>query len=532
MRVALRRTAVLSTFGILFMSMACASDSTGPRTLHPTLGVQLRPDAGTLLAGDTIAIKLTATDSFALLYTKVEASGSAVLFDSVGANGQMSVTRTVYVGIPSNDLYQSTLHLSVETKDRSGVKVTDTIPDIVVYDRGAAPALVGSFYTTRGSAGAAAGDTLVLDEAATDRHALKYVGYRIGAPAGVADSENTTQSSHSLSRRMVIPLSWAGQSTIILFARDSIGNVSNVALGELTVSSRSRRPLVVLPNPGSVHDVAFDGKRNLAYLSMPDAEQVAVLSLLTNTFETPYSFPSAFPRGVDITLSGDTLAVALGNTGNVALVNLTNATVSTIDVAGLATYGAPDNLRITSANKIVSSLSDGGTSLRETDLATQSTRVIAQASDQLPFAASGNRARIFVQDDGGCCPTSAFIYDAATSSIIGFGNSISNFSSSVSADFAGDRFLVDTTVFDLTMPPPLAVDSNALGGILRPSQIAPDGKSGYFETPTGIARKRLNDRATLETFTLGEQPFGMWLSRDGLTMIVTAPNHMYIIDLW
>ena len=528
-----RCLAVLLALGVGVGAASCGSDTTGPIPQHPTLTVQLRPDLPNVLAGDTIAIKLTATDSTALIYTVIRLSGAFVLTDSMNAGRTRSVTRTAHIAIPQNDLYQTTLHISVETMNGGGAKVADTLPDLQLFDRGAIPAITGSYTTTHASAGALAGDTLALSEAVTDRHALKYIGYRVGAPANVADSEFTTASSHSLSRRLVIPAAWVGQATITLFARDSIGNFSSVDLGELTVGTRSRRPILSLDNPGSIYDIAFDTKRNVAYLSMPDAQQVAVLSLTTATLGTPYAFAATFPRGVDLTLSGDTLAVALGNTANIALVNLSSSAVSMIDVRALATSGEPDHLRITNANKIVTSLSGGGTPLRETDLSTGGTRVIAQATDQLPLGESGNRTRIFVQDDGGCCPTSAFIYDAPSGSIIAFANSISNFSSSVSADFAGDKFLVDTTVYDVTIPPPLAVDSNALGGgPPRPSQIAPDGKSGYFETPTGFARKRLSDRATLETFTLGEQPFGMWLSRDGLTMIATAPLHTYVIDLW
>src|SRR6266436_9798608 len=70
-----------------------------------------------------------------------------------------------------------------------------------------------------------------------------------------------------------------------------------------------------------VYDIAFDSKRSALYLSQPQSQQVAVLSTTTMTLQTPIALFGS-PSGLDLSVGGDSLVVALKSTQLLAIVNL------------------------------------------------------------------------------------------------------------------------------------------------------------------------------------------------------------------
>ena len=101
--------------------------------------------------------------------------------------------------------------------------------------------------------------------------------------------------------------------------------------------------------------MAYDAKRDVLYLSQPDSQRVAVLSLGTYTYGTPLAMPSV-PAGLDLTPGGDTLLVALRRAAALGVVDLTLATPS-VDTARLAfdtSLGrGPDALRVLANGKAI-----------------------------------------------------------------------------------------------------------------------------------------------------------------------------------
>jgi hypothetical protein len=498
-------------------------------TSHPTLQLSVTPQGTIVEPGDTVTIAVTATDAAALQYTAVKITGSFVYTDSASAAYAPYVQRTVKVQVPTTAALKSTLQITGLAENVGGVTTTLALPVITVADT-AHPVVSGTLTTTHGAGGAAPGDTITMTVTASDRRKLAYVGFAFGPPANMVDSVATSLPSYTLTVPITVPSSWTGTSSYSVFARDSVGNRTSVVLGDLQVASRTRRPVATVSLPGAVRDAAFDPKRNLVYLSVPSLQQVAVLSMATNTYGTSYSFGGS-PHGVDLTPGGDSLVVALVQTPDVAVVNLVNGTTTLLPV----TSGTgPDFLRVSSTNKALVTITFAGSgyggSFVEADLATGATRNLRTVTEYVPLAGSGNRGRILALIDDSCCPEEAFVYDAASGSIVADAGTVSSYFNPVSADVTGATYLISSGVFSGSLAPITAYSGNLYAG--GPTVISSDGKSGYFATSTGVVQIRFSDGAPLATFTLGELPAGLWMSRDGLTIFAAGATHGYVIDLW
>lgn len=496
---------------------------------QPHLGVTMTPQTNSLESGDSVLVSLQASDAAALLYTVVRASGSFAFTDSADASYASNVQRTVKIQIPANASLTTALKIDVVTANVGGVVTTQSLPILTVVDT-AHPAVTGSLTTTHSAGGAAPGDHLTLTVTGTDRRKLAYVGYSFGAPANVTDSVATSQATYTSTIPIIVPANWTGTSSYSVFARDSVGNRTSVVLGALTVASRTRRAIVSAAKPGAIRDATFDAKRNLIYMSLPSQQQVAVLSMADMTFGTPFAF-GASPHGLDVTPGGDSLVVALVETPNVAIINLPSKATTMMPVTS---GNGPDFLRIASTNKVLVTLTFAGSgyggSLVEADLATGATHVLNTVTEYVPIAMSGNRTRLIALIDDSCCPEEAFVYDALSGKIIGDGGTVSNYFNWVSADFSGNAFMVQSSVFASTVRQTTAYGGNLYTG--GPSQLSSDGLSGYFATTTGVVHVRFSDGALLDNFNVGEAPSGIWMSRDGLTLFVAGTSHVYVIDLW
>lgn len=498
-------------------------------TTHPAVTLAIAPHQTIFEPGDSLVLTLTATDAGALKYAVVRVSGAFSFVDSSDAHDLQSFVRTIPLQVPSDANLQTLVHISATAANVGGVVTLDSIAPLTVADT-AHPTVLGQLTTTHAGTGAAPGDTLTMNVHATDRRKLAYVGYTFGPPASTSDSVATSAQTFDLAARIPVPSTWTGSSAYSVFARDSVGNRTEVAAGVLTVASRARRAIASAALPGPVRDAAFDSKRNLVYLSVPSLQSVQVLSTASMTFGTAYTF-GASPHGLDLTPGGDSLVVALVETPNVAIINLKNGTQTMMPVTS---GNGPDFLRVSNTNKVLVTITfDGsgyGGSFIEADLATGATRNLKTVTEYVPLAASGNRGRIMALIDDSCCPEEAFVYDAASGSVVADAGTISNYFNWVTADYLGDAFLIQSQLYGPTLRQTSAYGGNLYDG--GPSVLAPDGQSGYFAETTGFVHVRFSDGKVLDTFTLGEAPAGMWLSPDGLSMAVAGTSHVFLVDLW
>lgn len=505
-------------------------------TAHPTLRIDGLPE-GALESGDTVSLTLYAQDYAALAYTSLKMTGSFTLTDSVSAGYDAGVARTFTFTVPVNASLTTPLQITGMAVNAGGVATTLSPPAIAVIDT-AHPAISGSLATSHAAGGAAPGDTITLTIHASDRRKLAYVGYRFGPPANVADSVSTSGQTYSVSTPIVVPPTWIGTSSYTIFARDSMGNRTERVLGSLTAAARSRRAITSVSLSGAVRDAAFDMKRGRVYMSIPSQNQVASLSLSDMTFGAPYSFQRA-PHGVDVTPGGDSLIVALVDTIDMSIINIPSGTATNFRVAspGLppGSHLWAENVRIANNGKAIFTLGfEGfgyGSTLYEADLSTGGLQRLATVTDDVPLAAAGDRSRVLALIDDSCCPEDALVYDADKRTLITQATTtINRYYNWVSADLAGDRFMIESSVYTQDFHPVTSYTGDAYTG--GPSSLSPDGQSGYFATATGIIHVRFSDGATIETFALGAQPDGMWLSSDGLTILATTATRAYVVDLW
>ena len=181
----------------------------------------------------------------------------------------------------------------------------------------------------------AAGDDDRINLAFADNHEIAWLGYRIGAPINIADSTPSRGSrfffpgdavpTDTASLALRINHAWQGTSPhVIVFARDKTGNLAEVDYGPVPIGKWRGSTARVLAMSDSATDVAIDSKRQVMYLSMPDAGKIAVVDLAGPTLQRTIDAPAP-PLGLDLTVSGDSLVVALYNEAALGIVDLSRA---------------------------------------------------------------------------------------------------------------------------------------------------------------------------------------------------------------
>ena len=103
-------------------------------------------------------------------------------------------------------------------------------------------------------------------------------------------------------------------------------------------------------------DMAYDSGRDQVYVSLPDTNQVAIISTITHQIVDLLPL-SHSPRGIELSLDGSTLFVALRGAGSVAFIDLDLLTIQVVDVEAALTHpltydvaqGTPTRLFVSAA---------------------------------------------------------------------------------------------------------------------------------------------------------------------------------------
>jgi hypothetical protein len=287
-----------------------------------------------------------------------------------------------------------------------------------------------------------------------------------------------------------------------------------------------------VPSSAKIRDIAFDQKRNVVYASQPDSARVLVLSLASKSYDTPLSFLGQ-PRGLDLSPSGDSLFVAERNTSHVTVLNLVSSVRTTFTVnTFLFNDRGPDAVKVMKNNTALATVTfDGGGfggNLVKVNLVTDTFVNLAPLGEYAPIARSADRSSALVVDDTWCCSlVETFVYSTAVDAITAHQGSVSAPHFFSSADSAANRLLIGGTLFTNSLSP---VGSIAPAGATGPSVLAPDGRSAYFATATGLTRIAIPDRTVLETTTLGDAPYLLVISPDGLILIAVTPGFLHVLD--
>ena len=383
------------------------------------------------------------------------------------------------------------------------------------------------------------GDTIRLEIDASDNERVRWIGLHFIEPIQSQDSVELTDSLTVVSARASIgpPATFSGIVRISAFARDNGGNRREIELsGEpISVFAPVTRSLRTAPLDVAVRDLAFDGKRGRVYLSQPDSARIAVLSLATMTFDSA-PLPPARPGGLDLTASGDSLVVALPETRQLGVLDLTVAAPMwrTIDLAiDTASGHRPQSLRISDANKalvVVGPDAVGSSQVYEYDFATGGERLRTDVgtTGSVPAPAllirSENRGRILLLSNsvGQIYATQAdtFLPPQATVGIPG---------PPVTSTATGSLFLIAGTVFTGTLGQATAYYPP--GSAFR-SAISLQGDTAYFGMGFGFLRTRLGDGVTLEKVVLPDEPLGLYaVPGAGGQLLSISAAKIVVVDL-
>ena len=497
-----------------------------------------------LQPGEWITVSYTATDNVGLFYTVVRVSGAVTAVDSLGHGFASTITRSVQFRVPVTAHVGDTVRVRVVAADEASQRDSAVAGPVSVTDL--APPLVGGSATGPETAlTLVTGDTLRVTVNATDNHRLAWIGYRLGPPASVQDSVAVAAATGNHLWTPVVQSGWLGTSSVTAFARDSLGHVAQTSLGDVTVVAGIRRPTRTAPLGGTVLDVVYSAPRDALYLSQPFLDRIAVLSLGSFTFGTPIALFSQ-PRGLDLSVGGDTLIVALRNSPYLAVVNLISGQVDTVRL-GIDNFlnRGPDNVRVLGNNKAIVTITfDGsgyGGQVWEYDLGAGTARqrtdagIGGQVTEVVPLARAGDRSRLLILIDDSCCPLEGDVYLTATDTVSVKRGTVNRYFPRVSATATGSLFLIGESLFDgnLNFMRAFAAAEYVAG----PTAISPDGLSVYMAIDFGYLKLRAADGAVIERVRLPASldrmtvlPSGDWLVGIGGDPTSGAPV-LEVVDL-
>jgi len=332
---------------------------------------------------------------------------------------------------------------------------------------------------------------------------------------------------------------------VTLFARDSLGNLAETSLAAATVVKGIRRPTHVFPLDAWVYDMAYGVSRNALYLSQPDPDRVLVFSVGTLAFAPSIQLFSR-PQGLDLTVGGDSLVVALRTSPYLAIVNLVSGHTDTVrlNMTSLLNPG-PANVRVMGNSKAMVTISFSGSGFGgqviEYDLVSGTQRARSDAgvggpvTEVVPLARAGDRSDLLLIIDNNCCPEDGNVYVTATDTVAVKHATVSRYNPKVSANQTGSLFLIGESLFDSNLNLLRTFTSSYyLGGS---NTIAPDGLSVYLGKDFGYLKLRASDGVLVEDVRVGLSferlfalPGGLWLAGIAGDPTTGAPR-LVLIDL-
>jgi hypothetical protein len=458
---------------VLALCGVACHDSTGPNrraiTATGTLGAAFQPgsaEPGQQVELDVTLPQIAGTDN---VHVVVSFSGVAQETDTVVSPtnqtelvGDFALPRATPPGSLFADVsvveISQTAHATLQVVPISGPLLAPT-----VNQRGDPPMPempVGAVMLRAGS-------TVQLNlRARDDQRGLAFIGYAFGSPPIAVDTirlNGRTVIDTSVS--IDVPGALAGTRTpLTMFGRNTWGGNSSVSLGD-NVFGYVARPTRSIGLGVTPLAAAEDMKRGVLYVSEPDSNRVATISLSAGTVQsyirTPYN-----PADLDLTKSGDSLLIALSGSSYVGIVDLTASPVlvDTLRLQYQSSFDPPntvpwvEHVRADALGRALVSLSYPDTygignhdRLVLIEFATGTQRLLygGPGVHDMPIAASGDRATMlmpYVDID-----MRPLVYTSSATNV-GYGSPLPvelwQYSGSVSADTHGRLFLLGSYLFN------------------------------------------------------------------------------------
>jgi hypothetical protein len=507
--------------------------------------------------GDTVTIIVVASDNAAIAYLAATSVTGPSMTDTLFV-GAPTFSGEFRLPVPDTAPFGSVLQLEVAAVDFGGNRTAVSPEPVTVVDL-TAPVVEGSVFTGSRSEPLVPGDTLRARISATDRHSVRWLGYRIGSPVLAQDSFPVSGVEAVRDLAAVALPGWVGIHPLVLFARDSTGNLGEHSVGgqpyhfELRVVDAVRRTTRSAAGRGAIQAIAYDAPRDR--LLLLHSIDISVLALATLEHGTPIELPGTEgtrASGMALSPDGDRLVVSLGPyRRQLGVVELGAATLSvdTVPLTYPSEQGWPNRLAVTSRNTALVGLFSGfGTAwLVEVDLvdgAQQRRQDAGHGGDisshtALVPAGDGSSVALIWGPQGG---EVGQLYDTATDAFgmtveLGTRVAVEN---DATRSVTGHLLLAEGRLFDGALFPvttfayPSSPDFPESAVV---SALAPAGDFAYFaqvlsETDFVVVRKvRLTDNALIESILIPDRVRALRVVHKGELLVVDAWTQLLVVSL-
>lgn len=474
--------------------------------------------------GDTLVLDYSVSSPAGLWLTAVALSGPCesdqFFFDSL----KTTLSRTVRVPIPAACALGRPLTLTVFAVDAAAQEASRSVnTQIPLVDHTAptvtgVPVVLGNYFV---------GESLQLFLHAFDNHALGAVIWEL-IPTGARDS--IPLSGTAATRIVPVPLgeNAMGSLQVRVYARDTVGNVSNVLLTEpnaIRVYPTVQRPTRTATINGDLEEIAFDIRRGVIYLLLSQQRRLTVVSSTTLDVVRSVDLPSQ-PSDLDLSAGGDSLIVVLPVDRALAIFDLRTPgaapTILPLISVDTPTVQRPLNVRVVSTGKAIVTFRDVNARLQsvlDVDFATGQQRVRPEArgtnvvSDaQLTRSPDGsvimlgNEAWFFQR------------YDAITDTFSP--QRQPRHSGWLSLNAGGSITAMGTSIYDASMQFVRAVQTPGGGGSEN-TLLSVDGEFLYLQDwGRGIVRSRVSDGRVVDRTPSPVRPNDIRVSPDGTMLVV------------
>ncbi|HEU4561797.1 MAG TPA: hypothetical protein VFS20_28490 [Longimicrobium sp.] len=334
--------------------------STGANTPPTVSNVQVTPASGEVEPGQQLTLSYSLSAPAGLWETTIVLTGAVEKEYTTREQFQTSGQRTLNIPVPGGAKLGQPLMVAVRVTDTHLRVVTATAPgSVTVVDRTPpqlervatrapfnprANDMVGQY---------APGDTIIALLYGSDNNGVAWVGWGVDAPGASLRDSLPANDPRAAPLHIPVRPEWVGGARLSVWLKDHAGLRSEMASlpDSIRVYPVVNRPTRTAQTPGGNADAVVDPARRLLYVAMPDRKEIAVLSLATMTFGTPIAVPG-IPRSLDLTVSGDSLVVALPHANELAVVNLRAAAGTAVPVVSTGSF-TPNAVRIAADGRVL-----------------------------------------------------------------------------------------------------------------------------------------------------------------------------------
>lgn len=463
------------------------------------------PSSGDVEPGDTLQVSYSATSPIDFWSSRVVLSGACDLETGFDERGKTSLSRTVIILLPPACRPGERVAVDVMVTNLAGASDTaQAAPGPRVIDVTPPTATVSFFSPHTGNSIPTIGtrtwfsdDSIFAYVQGRDNQSITRLYWEV-QPAGLIDSivVPTPVASYASLVTITLQRAWVGRQALRFYVRDAAGHLSDTlrvpdAPDSLRVYPDTSFPEVTRSLTGTVNAVAIDEVREALYVLQPSQGRVVVLSLATLA-PTDTIALGGFATDLDLSAGGDSLVIALSDTGALGIVDLQAAdpVMTTLPMTGLdpSFTERPTQLRVAANGKAIVTASGSSAASHkvwEVNLGTGASRVRTDAGQNGVFGIgivgrAPNHSTVVLQGDA----NSFQRYEAASDT---FGPRADGLPIRLlpSLDSAGTRVALRTNIYDGTLSLIRQVEVPDGGFAPGPSVLSVHGSILYY----AIARR-------------------------------------------